>query len=312
MKVLHLDENHPKLYQGFKQLGISNYFDFESEKKIIEKTISRYDGIVVRSRIGIDKYLIEKASKLKFIVRVGSGLENIDVDYAKKKEIKIISSPEGNSNAVGEHALGMLLSLINYMYSSQKEIFDGFWHRESNRGFELKNKTVGIIGYGNTGKSFSKKLSGMDVKVIFNDLKLNLSDQYAQQVSLSTIQEESDVISIHTSLNSKSTNLINKNFINKCKKPFWLINTSRGQCLVLEDLIEGLKKGKILGAALDVIEYEKKTFENLLSSKKIMTNFLNLVDLKKIVITPHIAGWTHESKIKMVEVILKKVEKLLK
>ncbi len=152
----------------------------------------------------------------------------------------------------------------------------------------------------------------MDVKVIFNDLKLNLSDQYAQQVSLSTIQEESDVISIHTSLNSKSTNLINKNFINKCKKPFWLINTSRGQCLVLEDLIEGLKKGKILGAALDVIEYEKKTFENLLSSKKIMTNFLNLVDLKKIVITPHIAGWTHESKIKMVEVILKKVEKLLK
>tara|TARA_Y100000816_G_scaffold287298_1_gene269752 strand:+ start:364 stop:1302 length:939 start_codon:yes stop_codon:yes gene_type:complete len=312
MKVLHLDENHPKLYQGFKQLGISNYFDFESEKKIIEKTISRYDGIVLRSRIGIDKYLIEKASKLKFIVRVGSGLENIDVDYAKKKEIKIISSPEGNSNAVGEHALGMLLSLINYMYSSQKEIFDGFWHRESNRGFELKNKTVGIIGYGNTGKSFSKKLSGMDVKVIFNDLKLNLSDQYAQQVSLSTIQEESDVISIHTSLNSKSTNLINKNFINKCKKPFWLINTSRGQCLVLEDLIEGLKKGKILGAALDVIEYEKKTFENLLSSKKIMTNFLNLVDLKKIVITPHIAGWTHESKIKMVEVILKKVEKLLK
>ena len=312
MKVLHLDENHPKLYQGFKQLGISNYFDFESEKKIIEKTISRYDGIVLRSRIGIDKYLIEKASKLKFIVRVGSGLENIDVDYAKKKEIKIISSPEGNSNAVGEHALGMLLSLINYMYSSQKEIFDGFWHRESNRGFELKNKTVGIIGYGNTGKSFSKKLSGLDVKVIFNDLKLNLSDQYAQQVSLSTIQEESDVISIHTSLNSKSTNLINKNFINKCKKPFWLINTSRGQCLVLEDLIEGLKKGKILGAALDVIEYEKKTFENLLSSKKIMTNFLNLVDLKKIVITPHIAGWTHESKIKMVEVILKKVEKLLK
>ena len=312
MKFLHLDENHPKLYQGFKQLGISNYFDFESEKKIIEKTISRYDGIVLRSRIGIDKYLIEKASKLKFIVRVGSGLENIDVDYAKKKEIKIISSPEGNSNAVGEHALGMLLSLINYMYSSQKEIFDGFWNRESNRGFELKNKTVGIIGYGNTGKSFSKKLSGMDVKVIFNDLKLNLSDQYAQQVSLSTIQEESDVISIHTSLNSKSTNLINKNFINKCKKPFWLINTSRGQCLVLEDLIEGLKKGKILGAALDVIEYEKKTFENLLSSKKIMTNFLNLVDLKKIVITPHIAGWTHESKIKMVEVILKKVEKLLK
>jgi len=312
MKVLHLDENHPKLYQGFKQLGISNYFDFESKKNIIEKTISRYDGIVIRSRIGIDKYLIDKASKLKFIVRVGSGLENIDVDYAKKKEIKIISSPEGNSNAVGEHALGMLLSLINYMYSSQKEIFDGFWHRESNRGFELKNKTVGIIGYGNTGKSFSKKLSGMDVKVIFNDLKLNLSDQYAQQVSLSTIQEESDVISIHTSLNSKSTNLINKNFINKCKKPFWLINTSRGQCLVLEDLIEGLKKGKILGAALDVIEYEKKTFENLLSSKKIMTNFLNLVDLKKIVITPHIAGWTHESKIKMVEVILKKVEKLLK
>ena len=312
MKVLHLDETHPKLYRELKKIGISNHFDFKSNKNKIENIISSYTGIILRSRIKIDKSMIDKAVNLKFIARMGSGLENIDTVYAKKNKIEIISSPEGNANAVGEHALGMLLSLINNMYYSQKEIFDGLWLREPNRGFELKNKVIGIIGYGNTGKSLAKKLSGMEVKVLFNDLKPNLSNKFAKQVSIETIQNECNVISIHTSFNLKSNRLINKGFIEKCKKPFWLVNTSRGQCVVLKDLVDAIKKGKILGAALDVIEHEKSSFENLVSSKKIKSDLLELISLKKIVLTPHIAGWTFESKIQMANIILKKIKKFIK
>ena len=312
MKVLYLDKTHPRLQKELKKIGISNFFDFKSDKTKIEDKISSYTGIVIRSRMKIDKKLIDKAINLKFIARIGSGLENIDTAYAKKNKIKIISSPEGNANAVGEHALGMLLSLINNMYYSQKEVFDGLWLRESNRGYELKDKVIGIIGYGNTGKSLAKKLSGMEVEVLFNDLRRNLSNKFARQVSLETIQNKSDIISLHTSLNSNSNGLINKNFINKCKKPFWLVNTSRGQCVVLKDLVDGIKKGKILGAALDVIEYEKNSFENLSLSKKIKSDFSELINLKKIVLTPHVAGWTFESEVQMADIVLKKIKKFIK
>ena len=311
MKVLHLDENHPKLYQGFKQLGISNYFDFESEKKIIEKTISRYDGIVLRSRIEIDKCLIDKASKLKFIVRVGSGLENIDVKYAKKKEIKIISSPEGNSNAVGEHALGMLLSLINYMYSSQKEIFDGFWHRESNRGFELKNKTVGIIGYGNTGKSFAKKLAGFNnLKILCYDIKSNLGDEITSQVSLEEIINKAQILSLHLPQTQKTIGFFDKLFIEKMKNPFWLINTSRGKVVVTDDLVEGLKSKKILGAVLDVLECESNSFNSLTNSNKIATSLEYLIKSDKVLLSPHVAGWTYESHKKLALIVIRKIKEL--
>ena len=308
MKILHLDSTYSYLSNELEKLGFTNDFDFKSSKKKIENLIFSYSGIIIRSRIIIDKSLIDKAVNLKFIARVGSGLENIDLDHANKKNIKVISAPGGNSNAVGEHALGMLLSLMNNIPNAQKEIRNGIWARESNRGFELKNKTIGLIGYGNTGKSFAKKLSGFDVKTLFYDLKPNLEDSFAKEVSIEEIQKNADVISLHTSLTKEAYQIINKTFINKCNKPFWLINTARGQCINSKDLIVGIKNNKILGAGLDVLEFEKKSFEKLSEILDSNSDLLYLIKSKKIIVTPHIAGWTHESKINLAKVILKKIK----
>lgn len=310
MKILHLDSTHSYLYQNLEKLGFTNKFDFESSKDQIENKISSYHGIIIRSRIPIDKSLINKATNLKFIARVGSGIENIDIKHAKKNNIKIISSPEANSNAVGEHALGMLLSLINNISYSHNEIINGKWSREANRGYELKNKTVGLIGYGYTGKSFAKKLSGFDVSTIFFDLKSNLKNEFASEVTLKEIKETADVISIHSSLTKESYEILNTKFINECKKPFWLINTSRGNCVKIKDLIKGIKEKKVLGAALDVLEFEKKSFEKLLETSTSNDDFSFLINSKKIILTPHIAGWTHESKLNLVKIILDKIKKL--
>ena len=310
MKILHLDSTHPYLSNELNKLGFDNFFDFKSSKKEIENKIFIYDGIIIRSRIPIDKILMDKATNLKFIARVGSGIENIDIKYAKKNNIKIISSPEGNSNAVGEHALGMLLSLINNISYSHNEIINGKWSREANRGYELKNKTVGLIGYGHTGKSFAKKLSGFDVSTIFFDLKSNLKNEFATEVTLKEIKETADVISIHSSLTKESYEILNTKFINECKKPFWLINTSRGNCVKIKDLIKGIKEKKVLGAALDVLEFEKKSFEKLLETSLSNDDFSFLINSKKIILTPHIAGWTHESKLLLVKIILDKIKKL--
>ena len=310
MKILHLDSTHPYLSNELNKLGFDNFFDFKSSKKEIENKLFIYDGIIIRSRIPIDKVLIDKATNLKFIARVGSGIENIDIKHAKKNNIKIISSPEGNSNAVGEHALGMLLSLINNISFSHNEIINGKWSREANRGYELKNKTVGLIGYGHTGKSFAKKLSGFDVSTIFFDLKSNLKNEFASEVTLKEIKETADVISIHSSLTKESYEILNTKFINECKKPFWLINTSRGNCVKIKDLIKGIKEKKVLGAALDVLEFEKKSFEKLLETSMSNDDFSFLINSKKIILTPHIAGWTHESKLLLVKIILVKIKKL--
>ena len=310
MKILHLDSTHPYLSNELNKLGFDNFFDFKSSKKEIENKLFIYDGIIIRSRIPIDKVLIDKATNLKFIARVGSGIENIDIKHAKKNNIKIISSPEGNSNAVGEHALGMLLSLINNISYSHNEIINGKWSREANRGYELKNKTVGLIGYGHTGKSFAKKLSGFDVSTIFFDLKSNLKNEFASEVTLKEIKETADVISIHSSLTKESYEILNTKFINECKKPFWLINTSRGNCVKIKDLIKGIKEKKVLGAALDVLEFEKKSFEKLLETSISNDDFSFLINSKKIILTPHVAGWTHESKLLLVKIILDKIKKL--
>ena len=309
MQILHLDSNHPLLADELEKIGFKNHFDLGSSKSEVEKKISNYFGIIIRSRISIDKVFLDNCEKLKFIARIGSGTENIDVEYAKSKNIHVISTPEGNSNAVGEHALGMLLSLTNNITSSNDEIKNRIWERESNRGFELKGKTIGLIGYGHTGKSFARKLIGLGVKIIYHDLKNIEKDDDTVQVTLGEIKEHSDVISLHVSMTEESKGLINTDFINSCKKPFWLINTSRGNCIITKDLVEGLKSGKILGAGLDVLEYEKKSFEKLSISKN--ENLDYLVSSKNVIITPHIAGWTKESKIKLAEVAVKKIKKLI-
>ncbi|MDB0043105.1 hydroxyacid dehydrogenase [Flavobacteriaceae bacterium] len=309
MKILHLDSTHPFLGKELEKIGFTNYYDFKTIKSDLK--ISDFFGIIIRSRISIDKNFIDKCKNLKFIARIGSGIENIDVDYAKQKGIQIISTPEGNSNAVGEHALGMLLSILNNINSSNSEVKKGIWNRESNRGIELKNKTVGLIGYGNTGKSFAKKLNGFDVNTIFYDIKKIKKDNYANPVSLNYLKDNSDIISLHVSMTEESIGLINKNFIESCAKPFWLINTSRGSCIIINDLVKGLKDGKILGAGLDVIAFEKKSFEKLTVNENDQSNLNCLNNSNNVILTPHIAGWTQESKIGLVKIALEKIKKLL-
>ena len=308
MKILHLDTTHPFLGKELEKIGFTNHYDFDTLKSDLK--LSSYFGIIIRSRISIDRDFIERGENLKFIARIGSGTENIDVDYAEKKGIQIISTPEGNSNAVGEHALGMLLSLLNNINSSNKEVQNGIWKRESNRGFELKNKTVGLIGYGNTGKSFAKKLIGLNVNIIFYDIKNIKKDKYARPVSLNYLKDYSDIISLHVSMTKESNGLIDKDFIKSCKKPFWLINTSRGDCVIMNDLIKGLKNEKVLGAGLDVIAFEKKSFEKLTVNENDQSSLDYLNSSSNVILTPHIAGWTQESKIGLVKIALEKIKKL--
>ena len=307
MKVLHLDTNHELLVNQLEALGFTNHEDYKSTKEQVEAKIHAYDGIIIRSRFTIDKPFLDAATNLKFIGRVGAGLENIDCDYAEKKGVYLISAPEGNRNAVGEHALAMLLSLFNKLNKADSEVRKGKWLREENRGNELDGKTVGLIGYGNMGKAFAKKLRGFDTEVLCYDIKDNVGDVNAKQVSLSEFQEKVDVLSLHTPQTPLTLNMINSKFINQFKKPFWLLNTARGKSVVTQDLVSALKIGKILGAGLDVLEYEKGSFESLFSSE-MPEAFQYLIDSKNVLLTPHVAGWTIESKEKLAQTIVDKIK----
>lgn len=309
IKILHIDSNHPLLWEQLQKAGFHNEADFTSSKQEVEAKIENYHGIVIRSRFKIDKIFLDKAINLQFIARVGAGLESIDCDYATAKGIHLIAAPEGNANAVGEHGIGMLLSLFNNLNKANNEVKSGQWKREANRGHELEGKTVGIIGYGNMGKSFAKKLRGFDVTVLCHDILPNMGDSNATQVSLSELQERADVLSLHTPWTPETDKMINSDFINKFKKPFWFINTARGNSVVTTDLVEGLKSGKILGAGLDVLEYEKLSFETLFEGEK-PTAFEYLLNAENVLLTPHIAGWTFESHEKLAQVIVDKICKI--
>jgi D-3-phosphoglycerate dehydrogenase len=293
--------------QQLQESGFTNDTDFTSSKSEIEAKIHGYQGIVIRSRFKIDKEFIDKATNLQFIARVGAGLESIDTDYAQSKNITLIAAPEGNRNAVGEHALAMLLSLFNKLNQADAEIKSGHWNRESNRGHELDGKTVGIIGYGNMGKSFAKKLRGFEVEVLCYDILENVGDGNAEQVSLSTLQQKADVLSLHIPWTPLTDKLVNNDFINAFSKPFWLINTARGKNVVTTDLAEALQSKKILGAGLDVLEYEKLSFENLFQEHGATPEFQYLLNSKNVILTPHIAGWTFESHRKLAQVIVDKI-----
>jgi D-3-phosphoglycerate dehydrogenase len=308
MKILHLDTNHPLLIQQLNDLGFQNDEDYTSSKQEIETKIHNYDGIILRSRFKIDKNFLNKATQLKFIGRVGAGLENIDCEYASSKKIELIAAPEGNSNAVGEHALGMLLSLFNKLNKANQEVSNGKWLREENRGVELEGKTVGLIGYGNMGKSFAKKLQGFDVQALCYDIKPNVGDKNCTQVSLKELQEKSDVLSLHTPETALTKNMVNATFINKFKKPFWLINTARGTAVNTKDLVAALKSNTVLGAGLDVLEYEKSSFENLFSNENMPEAFQYLINSENVLLSPHVAGWTIESKQKLAQTIVDKIK----
>lgn len=304
MRILLLDKNHPLITE---QLLAKNFIleeDFTSSYDEVCDKIQNYDGVIIRSRIPLDKNFLEKASNLKFIARVGAGMENIDIPVAEKLGIQLINSPEGNRDSVAEHVVGMLLILMNRLFIASNEVKKGIWLREENRGDELLGKTVGLIGYGNMGKATAKRLSGFGCKVIFHDILPDLSDEFATQVSLEELKEKAEVLSLHIPLTEETHYLIDSMFINEMKNDFYFVNTARGKNVETKYLVEALKSEKVKGACLDVLEYEKASFENLESENE---DLQYLLDSEKVIVTPHIAGWTHQSKEKLAQVIVDKI-----
>ena len=304
MKILQLDKNHPLITEQLSAKGFEIDDDFSSSYDEVLKKIDAYDGIILRSRIPIDRNFIEQGKNLKFIARVGAGMENIDGEFATKSGISLISSPEGNRDSVAEHVLGMLLILMNRLFIASNEVKNGIWKREENRGDELLGKTFGIIGYGNMGKAVAKRLSGFGVKVIFHDILPNLSDEFATQVSLKQLQEEADILSLHLPITPETRYIFNAELISGMKKNFYFVNTARGENVNTKDLVEAMKSGKIKAACLDVLEFEKPSFENLDAKNE---DLEYLLQSENAIVTPHIAGWTVQSKEKLAQIIVDKI-----
>ena len=302
MKILFIDTVHPLLKQELEKENHICDTAYNKSKTEIQQIISNYQGIIIRSRFKIDKQFIDCGINLKFIARAGSGLENIDVDYAESKNIHCYNAAEGNRQAVAEHTLGMLLSLFNNLSRADQEVRNGVWEREENRGIELAGKTVAIIGYGNNGSAFAEVLKGFNVKILAYDKYLK---DYSYKSTMKTIYKEANIVSLHIPLTEETSYLVDDNFINSFKKNIYLINTARGKCTNTKHLVAALENGKIKGACLDVLEYEKTSFENL-SQEGFSNDMQYLINSKNIILSPHIAGWTMESNVKIAEVLLNK------
>ena len=303
MKVLFIDNTHPHLQNTLERNNFVCHNALSLSKSEIEEKISDYEGILIRSRFEIDSQFIDKARNLKFIARAGSGLENIDVSYAKSKKIQCFNAAEGNRQAVAEHAIGMILSLFNNLNVSDLEVRKGKWNREKNRGIELSGKTIGIIGFGNNGSAFAKILQGFVVNILSYDKYL---ESYLYQSSMQKIYKCADIISLHIPLTKETKYLVDINFINKFKKNIFLINTSRGKCVNTKDLIKKIKDKKIKGACLDVLEYEQSSFEQLTRNEE-NQDLKFLSQSENVILSPHIAGLTHESNLKISKVLSKKI-----
>ena len=294
-KILFIDDIHPFLKKKLKKNGFKCVVDLASTREEFLNKIGEYYGLICRSRFTIDKKVLKKANQLKFIARAGVGIEHIDTKFAQKKGIKVFKSPEGSADAVGEQAIGMLLNLMQNITKSNLEIKNGEWLRKTNSAVELKGKIVGILGYGNMGKSFAKKLYGFGAKVItYDKYKTNYGDEFAKQVSLKKLQNDSDILSIHIFYDADNHYFIDKKFINKFQKNIWLINTARGLVVKTSDVVKALKKRKIKGAALDVLEYEESSF-NQFNFDDLPKDFEYLVNAKNVILTPHLAGLSFES-----------------
>jgi D-3-phosphoglycerate dehydrogenase len=307
VKIAFLDTVHEVLQLGFEELGHVCDDLTSLTKESIEEIIDGYDGIVVRSRFPMNQEFLSRATELKFIARSGAGMENIDIPYCESRNIELFSAPEGNRNAVAEHALGMILSLFNRINFSDQEVRKGKWDREGNRGIELDGKTVGIIGFGNNGSQFANKLRGFDVSVLaYDKYKNGFGDNNVQEVTLDYLKSNSDIISLHIPQNEETLRMIDSKFIKEIVKDFYLINLSRGKIVVTDDLIDGLERGKVLGACLDVLEYEKSSFEEMFKNEVVPTGFKKLINSDKVILSPHVGGWTTESYYKLSQVLLRK------
>lgn len=303
-RILVLDKGHAVLEEILLEAGFEIDYQPQITREELLEVIAGYQALIVRSKLLIDKEVIDRAVNLKVIGRIGAGMDAIDVDYAEKKGVACINSPEGNRDAVGEHCLGLLLALFNKICIADMQVRKGLWLREENRGLEIKGKTIGIIGYGNMGRSFAQRLSGFDCKVIaYDKYKTNYSDAFAQECSLEEIFSQSDILSFHTPLTEETKYMFNKSFIQNFKKPVYLLNTSRGKVVNTKDLLEALNEGKILGAGLDVLEFE--AFSNELQNTP--SELQDLFSRNNVVLTPHVAGWSVESNYKLSYFLAKKI-----
>jgi D-3-phosphoglycerate dehydrogenase len=306
-QVIFIDSVHPVLEQKLEQAGMVCLQHTKTNLETLQTILQEAYGIVIRSRFTIDNDFLKFCPNLKFIARSGSGLENIDTKACKDLGIRVYNSPEGNRNAVAEHALGMLLSLLHKIQKADKEVRQGEWNRESNRGEELDGKTVGIIGYGNNGAAFAKKLRGFDVRVLaYDKYKSGFGDHFVQECTLNAILEQADVISFHIPQNKETRSFLNKEFVSSMQKTFYLLNLSRGKIVDTAALVEGLQKGKIKGAGLDVLEFESKSFESFFE-QELPSSFSYLINSENVVLTPHVGGWTSESYVKLSSVLADKI-----
>lgn len=312
MRILLADSNHPVLYETLTKAGFTCDFYWDKSAEELQRILPDYDGLVIRSKFKITKQIMDAATHLKCIGRVGAGMENIDTEYAKHKNIICVNAPEGNRDAVGEHALGMLLMLMNNLKKADNEVRNNIWLRAENRGYEITGKTIGIIGCGFMGSSFAEKLKGFDCKILVYDKYRNgLSNNYLKQTSLQELFDECDIVSIHVPLTNETEYMINSGFINAFKKPVYILNTSRGKCLNTKDLVLGLKNGKVRGACLDVLEYENNSFEKMENLQENET-LKYILESDKVILSPHIAGWTHESNYKMSRIVAEKMIEVLR
>lgn len=303
--ILIIDEMHPSIVPGLKNIGLDVDYMPNIKREEILEIIHIYEGIIVRSKTEADKELINKASNLKYIARAGAGTDKIDNKLCEKKGIAILNAPEGNRDALGEHAAGMLLTLINKIHKADHEVRNGVWDRENNRGYELLGKTVGIIGYGNMGSAFARRLSGFDCKVLaYDKYKSGFSNLYVKEAGLKDLYLEADILSLHVPLTSETESFYNYEFFSQFKKDIILINTARGKILPLKDLVRLMEEGKIKGAALDVLENEK--INTLLNTND--TVFQKLISRFDIVFTPHVGGWSYESYARINDVLVDKIK----
>lgn len=305
-RILIVDELHPV----FKERAIALGYEVDDQPLYTREqtlaAISDYQGIAVRTKFRIDQELMAAAPSLKFIARAGAGLDNIDVDYAKSRNIELLNAPEGNMDAVGEHATGMLLSLMNNLRNADMEVRNGTWDREGNRGYELKGKTVGIVGYGFMGRSFAKKLAGFEVNVIaYDKYKTGFSDAYAKEVSMEEIVRQSDVLSLHIPLTTETRQMVDEEYFFHFRKPIFFINTARGEIVNTQAVLQAINSGKILAAGLDVLEVEK--FPALQNAAW----FNDLKSAGKVILSPHVGGWTFESYRKISEVLADKLSAVI-
>lgn len=303
MKILVADRTHEVLPQRLREAGFEVSVEPDHDYESLVHAAQGCEGLVVRSKVNIDSAFVDRVPSLKCIGRVGAGMETIDVDYAEAHGVRCLNSPEGNRDAVGEHAVGLLLALLNNIARADAEVRRGMWQREANRGYELGPLTVGIIGYGNMGQSFARRLSGFGCRILAYD------KYHPANASLAEVQHEADVVSFHVPLTEETRHYLDATFISNMAKPFYLINTARGAVVDTKALVAGLESGKVRGAALDVLEYENMKADGL-GDMPPSTQYL--MRSPRTVLTPHVAGWTVESKYKLAAVLADKIIEVLK